>query len=50
LTVLDARETKDNSRARFPTGRKPHANDCDHEDDSNLEEGDDDLSGRDTGL
>jgi len=42
LTVLDERGTKENLRARFPTGRKPYTTRYDYEDDSDLEEDDDD--------
>jgi hypothetical protein len=40
LAVLDARETKENLRVRFPTDRKPYTDDYNYEDDSDLEEGD----------
>ena len=40
--MLDERRTKENLRARFPTGRKPYTTRYDYEDDSDLEEDDDD--------
>ena len=40
MTVLNARETKENLRTRFPADRKSYANDYDYADDSDLEEDD----------
>jgi hypothetical protein len=40
LTVLGARETKENLRVRFPTDRKPYTNNYEYEDDSDLGEDD----------
>ena len=41
--MLDGRRTEENLRARFPTDRKPYTIRYDYEDDSDLEEGDDDI-------
>jgi hypothetical protein len=51
LTVLDAREAEENSRAGFSTNRKRHASAYDYEDDSDLREDDEeDISDRGTDL
>ena len=40
MIVLDARETEEDLRVRFPTDRRPYTNDYDYADDSDLEEDD----------
>ena len=41
--MINKRETEENLRVRFPTDRKPYANDYEYEDDSDLEEDDEDI-------